>query len=153
MKCLTLSFLALFASLTLQGATPVVVLPERFRDYEVVVKESENYKSLVSHNRKLAKVLQQEIKDHQKYRDRVDKQLRDQSKEIDDLRKANEKLKKKGFTSILFGVLNIAVMFFTNPLGYMMQTGSQIIIGAVVVLVMGFGAFLLIKFLYKKVKK
>lgn len=147
MKPRVIAISVLFAYLlfgTWAFSNPVVVIPERFKDRQVIVENGPEFKSLVQKNKELSKQLAGEQKARADLEKKVSDELRAKDDELQKLR-AEKAQGHKGVWSMVLGVLNIGVMFFTNPLGYMMTTAMSIVEGLIGVVVILVG----LKFAYK----
>jgi hypothetical protein len=144
-----IAYILLLSSIAyITAAAPIVVLPERFKDTEIVVKNSSVFKALVQKNKKLATQLQSEEKTRQAFENRVGTDMQSAAAELEKLRAANATAKKgmfSGITSTVLGLLNIGTQFFLNPFGYLMRTLTGIVEALIAVVVIFFG----IKFAYR----
>src|ERR1051325_5280774 len=69
-------------------STPVVVLPERFANSEVIVKNSQAYNALEKQSRELAKQLAAEQTEQKKFAAGVDKNLQQTASRLERLEQA-----------------------------------------------------------------
>lgn len=145
MKALALFFLFT----TLAVAQPIVVLPQRFQDRHVVIRDSVEYRTIMSETKALKQQVQAEQKRLDAFATQVDKDRREQADAIQKLQA--EAAKPKGKSSIwgfILGILNIGVWFISNPLGFLMKFLFDAVLGLVIIFVV----FLLLRFLYHRLK-
>lgn len=141
----TLIFLLISA--TMAVAQPIVVLPERFHDRQVVTSNSAEFKAIVSETKALKRQVVEEQKRVANIEAQVAKERRDKDERLQKL-EAQAAKPKFGIGSLFLGILNIGTQFFLNPFGYMMRTLMGIVLGLVGIVVI----YLILRFLWHRLK-
>ena|ERR1700731_4444247 len=130
------------------AANPVVVLPERFANREIIVQNSTVYKALVQKNKTLADQLSREQRDLVKLKKDTDKTIQDKDLELDHLRATQAQGHKNVFRSIL-SVVTLVFQFVSNPFQFLISRAIQIGLALLVIVT----AFFVIRHFIRKRRK